>query len=213
MRGPFITLEGIDGSGKSTQADLLAAHLRHCGWEVVLTREPGGTALGGHIRRLLLESARGALNARAELLLYLADRAQHVAEVIYPGLQAGKAVVCDRFSDSSVAYQGYARGLGIELTETLNIFATGGLKPDLTLCLDVPVEVGLRRRCRAEDKNGLDRIEQEALAFHRQVRAGFLEQAGREPDRWRIIDASGTAMEVFTAVKETVNSFLKGWDR
>ncbi|MDN5346539.1 MAG: dTMP kinase [Clostridia bacterium] len=213
MRGPFITLEGIDGSGKSTQADLLSAYLGRCGWAVVRTREPGGTALGEQIRRLVLETATGNLNERAELLLYLADRAQHVAEVIWPALQSGKAVVCDRFGDSSLAYQGYARGLGLELIQRLNRFAAGGLEPDLTLYLDVPVEIGLRRRHRDRRKNGLDRIEKETLEFHQRVRAGFLELARREPERFRLIDACGTVEEVFAAVRAIVDSFLRRWQR
>lgn len=183
---PFVTLEGIEGCGKSTQARLLAEAL---GPEAVLTREPGGTALGHSVRELLLHRP-GRVEPAAEVLLYFADRAQHVAEVIRPALAAGLTVVCDRYVDSSYAYQGYGRGLPLELLQAAWRLATGGLTPDVTVFIDVPVELGLAR---IGQRGALDRLEGEARAFHERVRAGYLALAAAEPGRWLSVD--GTAPE------------------
>ena len=198
-RGFFITLEGPEGSGKSTQARLLAGHLRRQGREVIVTAEPGGDSVARKIRGLVLDS-RNEVVPEGELLLFLAARAQNVRRIILPALDSGAVVVCDRFADSSIAYQGYARGIDIPTLRNLNEFATGGLVPDLTLLLDIPVEVGLERQ---QDKN---RFEAESVEFHRKVREGFLALAAKEPARWVVIDAQGSLEEVaerLTAAVET----------
>lgn len=186
-RGKFIALEGGEGAGKSTLLQALATRLRSEGIDVVLTREPGATPLGREIRELLLTQSASPPIALAELLLYEADRAQHCATVIGPALAEGKWVLTDRFADSSVVYQGVARGLGRALVEKLNAIATAGLKPDLTFVLDVPPELGLARA--AGRRGHLDRLESEPLAFHRQLRNGFLALAKRQPAKYRVLDA------------------------
>ena len=180
---PFITLEGVEGCGKSTQASRLAEAF---GPDAVLTQEPGGTDLGRSIRSLLLEKDSAAVSPRAELLLYFADRAQHVAEVIQPALEADRVVVCDRYTDSSLAYQGHGRGLPVAEILAVAQAATGGLIPDLTLLLDLPVDVGLER---ARSRGAHDRLESEARGFHQRVRRGYLEMASGERERWVVIDA------------------------
>jgi dTMP kinase len=202
--GLLITLEGGEGSGKTTQASALAKHLEDRGHSVCLTREPGGTALGQAVLRLLRESEGGlALTPLSELLLFEADRAQHVSEVIRPALALGKIVVCDRFSDSSLAYQGYGRGLGLELIRRLNDEATGGLGPDLTLLLDVSPEVGLAREGAQIDVTG-----RESPAFHERVREGFLALAREEPDRFVIIDATLAERDVAERALAAVEKLL-----
>jgi dTMP kinase len=184
----FVTFEGIEGAGKSTHLRALAARLRSAGHAVVETREPGGTAAGDVLRRLLLGAEALPLTPFAELLLYLADRAQHVAEVIRPALADGRVVLCDRFSDSTLAYQGYARGLDLDLLRTLDAQARDGLTPALTILLDCPVAEGLAR---ARGRAGApDRFEREAVAFHERVRAGFHALARAEPDRVLVLDAT-----------------------
>ena len=193
----FITLEGGEGSGKSTVARLLAERLRESGRAVTLTEEPAGTALGRHVWGMFQHRDQAPVSPLAELLLFEAARAQHVAEVIRPALARGDVVVCDRFSDSSVAYQGYGRELGEDLVDRLNEVATGGLAPDLTLLLDVPLDVGLARAREANDGGkAADAIGEESLAFHRRVRAGFAAIARREPARVVTIDATRTLDEV-----------------
>jgi len=190
----FITLEGPDGSGKTTQAHLLVERLRQQGHRVVLTREPGGTVIGDQIRAILHDPANSDMRPQAEILLYSASRAQLVAQVIRPALAEGQVVISDRFYDSTLAYQGYGRGLDLPTLWEITRFATGGLVPDLTLCLDIRPEEGLkRRRLSGEEWNRLD---QEALEFHRRVRAGYLELAGLEPHRWVVIDAARSVDEV-----------------
>ena len=179
---PFVTLEGIEGCGKSTQARALAQAL---GSDALLTQEPGGTPLGRDIRQLLLHG--GAMAPAAEVLLYFADRAQHVASVVRPALEAGKVVVCDRYVDSSYAYQGYGRGISLDLLRHVFDLATGGLMPDLTLLIDVPVELGLGRVGR---RGPHDRLEAEERAFHERVRDGYHALAKQDPRRWLSFDGS-----------------------
>jgi dTMP kinase len=184
----FVTFEGIEGSGKSTHLAHLARHLRGRGNTVVETREPGGTRAGATVRELLLGADGIPLAPLTELFLYCADRAQHVAEVIRPELAAGRIVLCDRFSDSTIAYQGYGRGLDLPSLRAADAMARDGVAPDLTFLLDCPVEVGLGR-ARNRSAAG-DRFERETLAFHERVRAGFHALAAAEPGRFRVLDAT-----------------------
>jgi len=202
-KGIFITFEGIEGCGKSTQAERLRDFLAESGLEVVLTREPGGSAIGEKIRTILLDPANEAMVPLTELLLYEASRRQHMAEVIEPALKAGKVVICDRFYDASTAYQGYARGIAVNDVERLNLIATGGKRPDVTIILDLPVEDGLKRIGR-----DLDRIEGEGVEFHERVRAGYLEIAAREPGRVKVVDGSGSIEATFIKVKAPVENLL-----
>ncbi len=193
----FIAFEGGEGSGKSTQAALLAGRLG-----AVLTHEPGGTEVGARIRAVVLDRALGrGLDVRAEALLMAADRAQHVAEVIRPALAEGRDVVTDRFSGSTLAYQGYARGLGIDELAALSRWATGGLEPDVVVLLDVPGEVAVGRM-----KLGLDRMEAEGDDFHRRVAEGYRALAAADPDRWRVVDGSGTVDDVASRVAKALDS-------
>jgi len=189
----FITLEGIEGCGKSTQIRLLQQHLTDRGLRVVLTREPGGSDLGMRLRSMLLHQHSANLTPLSELFLYLADRAQHVAEVIKPALARGEVVLCDRFADSTVAYQGYGRGLDTQLLDSLNQMATAGCVPDLTLILDLPVETGLRRALTRNDLDGQsmseDRFEAESPAFHQRIREGYLLLAALHPKRCLVVQA------------------------
>lgn len=189
-RGLFLTLEGPDGSGKSTQAARLVEGLRTRGVPVVFTREPGGTPVGEALRRIILDPASD-LADETEVLLYAASRAQNVAQVIRPALAAGRVVVAERFVDSSLAYQGYALGRGVEAVRRVNEFATGGLVPDLTLLLDVTAEVGLARAGAREPEGGGDRIEQRRLDYHRRVREFYLALAKEEPGRIQVIPTDG----------------------
>ena len=208
-RGRFVTLEGGEGCGKSTQARRLKAALEAEGLEVVLTREPGGTPLAEEIRRLIKDPAPDPPCDRSELLLFLAARAQLVRNVIRPALAAGKWVVSDRFSDSTLAYQGYGRGLPLALVATANDFACEGLKPDLTLLLDVaPETAAARRRAReAATRTAADRIEREGGGFHERIRRGFAELAEAEPGRVLTIDASGTPDEVWERIWKSLRRF------
>jgi len=204
----FITFEGIEGTGKSTQIKLLKAHLESLGLGVRTTCEPGGSRIGAELRRVLLSLDNRDLCPRAELFLYLADRAQHVAQVVRPALDAGEIVLCDRFADSTVAYQAYGRGLDEELLHTLNGQAVDGLWPDLTILLDIAPEAGLTRaveRNRAEGKTVAEgRFEAESLAFHARVREGYRSLARRFPQRMRLVDASGSIEEIASAVRQHV---------
>lgn len=202
----FITLEGPDGSGKTTQARLLAEWLRERGHEVVMTREPGGTDIGDQIRAVLHDPDNTAMDARTEILLYSASRAQHVAQRIRPALAAGKIVISDRYADSTLAYQGYGRGLDLEALRTITAFATGDLTPDLTLYLDIVPQEGLQRRRLGGDE--WNRMDAQALEFYQRVRAGYLELAKQEPERWVMIDAARSAEEVHTEIRALVQARL-----
>jgi len=202
----FITFEGPDGSGKTTQARLLAERLREQRYEVVLTREPGGSDIGDQIRAVLHDLRNTAMDARTEILLYSASRAQHVAQLIRPALAAGKIVISDRYADSTLAYQGYGRELDLETLRTVTAFATGGLVPDLTLYLDIPPQEGLQRRRLGGDE--WNRLDAEALEFHQRVRAGFLELVRLEPERWVVIDSTHSIEEVQAEIKALVQARL-----
>ena len=204
--GIFITLEGPDGSGKTTQAHLLAEWLREQGHDVLLTREPGGSDIGDQIREVLHDSANAAMTARAEFLLYSASRAQHVSDLLLPSLAAGRVVISDRYADSSLAYQGYGRGLDLETLRAVTAFATQGLKPSLTLYFDIAAGEGLQRRFLSGE--AWNRMDAEALAFHRRVRAGYLELASREPERWEIINANRPINEVQRDIRAVVGAYL-----
>lgn len=201
-RGLFITLEGIDGVGKTTQALLLREYLEQKGHTVVHTFEPGGTELGSRIRQLLLDPAHTELSSMTEILLYAADRAQHVHEKVRPALTAGKTVVCERFVDSSLAYQGYGLGLGLEAIRAVNHWATGGLEPDLTIYLDADPAV-----CLARTKK--DRIAQRDLDYYARVRKGFLTMAQAAPGRVKVISATGTVEEVAAQVLQAVEGVVQ----
>ena len=210
MTGAFITFEGIDGSGKSTQVRMLASVLRLRGMDVLQTREPGGTPLGARLREALLD-AQEQVDPLAELLLYAADRAQHVRLLLRPALAAGRVVLSDRYADATVAYQGAGRGFEPSLVAEVVALATGGLKPDLTLLFDLPVaQSGARSRRRTADTNaGGDRLELEAEHFHARVRDAYLRIADADPERVRIIDASLSVEEIHAHVLEIVAPFLE----
>ncbi len=205
-RGLFITLEGVEGSGKSSQIRHLAKVLTQAGYPVLQTREPGGTATAEVIRQILLTaSPHEPVTPQAEALLILAARCQHVTYLIMPALRRGTVVLCDRFSDSTFAYQGFARGLDLQWLREANKVATGGLTPDLTVVLDLPVSVGLaRRRTDGEQQNRLDR---ETERFHRRVRRGFLALAAKEPGRMTIVNANRPAQEV----RDELTEIVVGW--
>ena len=202
----FITLEGPEGSGKTTQARLLAAWLRDQGYQVTLTREPGGTDIGDQIRAVLHDPENSAIDARTEILLYSASRAQHVAQRVRPALAAGEIVVSDRYADSTLAYQGYGRGLDLEALRRITGFATGGLTPDLTLYLDIPAEAGLQRRQLGGGE--WNRLDAESLDFHQRVRAGYLELVKQEPERWAVIHAARSVEEVQAEIQDVVQGRL-----
>jgi len=212
MQGVFITFEGIEGSGKSTQIVLLANYLAAHGRAVTLTREPGGTEIGDQVRKILLDPANKALDPKAELLLYAAARAQHLAELVLPDLRAGKVVLCDRFADATIAYQGYGRGLDRELIRSLDGIVTGGLRPDLTVLLDIEPAAGLARARGRNSSRGLEgeaRFENEALAFHERVRKGYLALAAQEPVRFRRVDASQTPDEIQNSIRKIIDDVLR----
>ena len=211
--GMFITLEGIEGAGKTTQLNGIVAFLNGRGIECATTREPGGTAIGAQIRRVLLNPENHALDANAELLLYVADRVQHIKTVIEPHLKAGRAVLCDRFWDATMVYQGYARGLDKKLIRDLHRLVCGNLKPSLTLLFDLDPEVGLARAWQEIHNGGRTdqeaRFEKEALAFHKKVRQGYLDLAQREPKRFKIIHAGEQPHHVTAEIETTLAAFLQ----
>ena len=202
----FITLEGPEGSGKSSQLPDLAEFLSGQCWDVLTTREPGGTPIGDQIRQILMRLDNQELHPRTEILLFLASRAQLVEQVIKPALREGKLVLCDRFGDSTLAYQGYGHGLNLDTLRTMLDFATDKLKPDLTLLLDVDVETGLQRKRKEDEWNRLDAY---ALAFHQRVREGYHELCRQEPERWRVIDAMQPKEAVQLALRQAVMQFLQ----
>jgi dTMP kinase len=201
----FITLEGPEGGGKSTQARRLAEHLESLGQDVLFTREPGGTEIGDQIRRVIMSLENKSMSPEAEFLLFSASRAQVVRELIQPHLERGGVVVCDRFYDSSLAYQGYGHELDLELLHTITRFVTGGLVPDMTILLDLTSKLGLDRRKHDGRWNRLDDYD---LAFHERVRAGYLKLAESEPDRWVRIDAAQTEEEIQNQIRSAVAARL-----
>jgi dTMP kinase len=199
-KGLFITFEGPEGAGKSTQIKHLSLLLKKYGIPFIVTREPGGSKLSTHLRRWILNKLQYKLTNETELFLFLADRAQHVQEVVKPALAKGKVVLCDRYVDSTLAYQGGGRGFDMEMLNRMNQLATGGLKPDVTLLLDLPIELGLKRV--SGRGKGKDRMEQEALAFHERVRQVFLNVARKDKKRVSILDASQTQEQVYQQMLE-----------
>jgi dTMP kinase len=205
--GTFITLEGTEGSGKSTQATRLAQALRAEGHAVLLTREPGGTPVAEQLRAVLLKTNVESLAAETEAFVILAARRQHVDQVIAPALQEGAFVICDRFVDSTLAYQGYARGLDLKILRTMNTWATGGLTPDLTLLFDLPVATGLRRR--QLDAAGQNRLDRETKRFHENVRSGFLQLARKEPRRIKQLNAARSPDRIAEEVRTLVFDWIE----
>ncbi len=200
--GKFITIEGIEGTGKSTIAQYIKNHLQECGSDAVLTREPGGTEIAEAIRKLLLNQYEEKMAEDTELLLFFAGRAQHIATVIRPALEMGRVVISDRFTDASFAYQGAGRGISVDRLKTLAHWVLKDLKPDLTILLDVPVEIGLAR---AKGRSIFDRIESETVAFFERVRQGYLNLAKQFPERYRIIDANQSLDVVKKQVINIIN--------
>jgi len=205
LKGLFITFEGGEGCGKSTQARALYTHLKRQGIPALLTQEPGGTDLGRRIRDLLKRQVSTSISPEAELLLFNASRAQLVCEVIKPALKKGMVVICDRFYDSTTAYQGYGRGLDLTAVKAVNDFGAGGLKPDLTILLDIPPERGLDRKGHGVE----DRFEQEAVRFHKRVRSGYFKLARMEPDRWLVIDGRLPRAKIASHIWEKVGKKLE----
>ncbi len=214
-RGLFISFEGGEGSGKSTQARLLHQHLTGLGWEAVLTREPGGTLVGEKVRRVLLHPESAGMDPLTELLLYAAARREHVSRLILPSIKEGATVIADRFSDATLAYQGYGRGLAPDLIRRLNLMASGGLMPDLTIlvALDSP-EKGLRRaqaRDRAQGAAAVaDRFEREAISFHRRVAEGYRRLARRHPGRISVVDGALPVADVHRNILELLRRRFPG---
>jgi dTMP kinase len=208
-RGFFLAVEGIEGSGKTTQVARLDQRVRATGQNVVVTKEPGGTLLGDRIRAILLDPQEEGMDPLAELFLYAAARRQHVVELIRPSLERGAVVICDRFTDATLAYQGFGRLLELDRLRQINDWATDRLQPDLTVILDVAESFGLERaraRNAAADLHHESRFEGEDLRFHRRVREGYLSLAEAEPERYAVVDASGTADEVFARMIETLRA-------
>jgi len=207
----FITFEGIEGSGKTTQIKRLRKTLVERGLPVIATHEPGGTEIGARIRKILLDSRHRNLTPLAELILIEADRAQHVDEVIRPAIEDGRWVLCDRYTDATMAYQGAARGLDMEFLRFLNNRVTGGISPDLTFLLDCPEETGIRRalgRNERSGERGQDRFDREDLAFHRKVRAAYLDLARTEPARFQVIDATRPENQVEAEILQRILPYI-----
>ena len=204
-RGIFISMEGPDGSGKSTQIELIKEYLEKEGKDVIITREPGGTRISEAIREIILNSEYTEMSPVTEMMLYASARAQLIAEVIGPAIESGKAVISDRFVDSSLVYQGMARGLGVETVYEINKVAIGEYMPQLTIMLDLPAEVGIGRK---KDQKELDRMELESLEFHKKVAAGYREMAQRFPERIKSIDATLPIEEIYGIIKGSVEGLL-----
>jgi len=200
----FITFEGAEGSGKSYQASQLHKRLSALGIQVVLTREPGGTAPGEMIARLLKWAQDAEISPLTELFLFNASRAQHMKDIIQPALESGKVVICDRFADSTTSYQGYGHGLDLEMVKYINYTTTGGLRPDLTVLLDITPEEGFGRK----KGRKRDRFEREDIDFHRRVREGYLKLAAEEPQRWLVVDASQSRTKIKEVIWQRVNRLL-----
>ena len=200
----FITFEGIEGCGKSTQAKLLADYLTNNGYEVLLTREPGGPQISEKIRKILLDAENKEMLPETELLLYMASRSQHTGEWIIPALKAKKIVISDRYYDSTIAYQGAARNIDLNIIKSITKYATYGLVPNLTILIDTPAEIGLSRI----KKDEADRLEQESLAFHKKVRQGFLNLAKREKERFFVIDGKLSIKEINEMIIKKIKSNL-----
>jgi dTMP kinase len=205
MKGIFISFEGIEGAGKTIQSKLLCEYLLRKGYKVILTEEPGGTRIGLKIRELLLSVENKGMTPVTELLLYNASRAQHIKEVILPALKRGSVVITDRFVDSTVAYQGYGRGIDLSLIYSIEKVVTGGLKPDITTLLDLDAETGLKRN---RGINKTDRLELEDVEFHKLVRSGYLEIASKEPGRIKLIDASEGIEEIHNKIVNIIMDFI-----
>lgn len=207
----FITLEGVEGCGKSTQARLLAGRLEKEGYSCLLTREPGGTPIGREIRQVILNPRHNQMSPEAELGLYFSDRAQHLREVVWPAIASGKIVVCDRFTDSTIAYQGYGRRLSLRMIRSLDRIMTGVYRPDVTLFLDLPLKAGLERaRARNHEEALLDegRFEAEEIEFHERVRAGYLKMVRREPERFIVVPVEGNKKQVQESIWKAVKTCI-----
>lgn len=211
MQGLFITFEGIEGCGKTSQTKLLNDYLTASGHDVIMTREPGGTPISEAIRELLLSNDSVNMHPHTELLLYLASRAQHVSEVMKPALEKGSVVICDRFADSTFVYQCFVRGINKEIVETMNNFAVGDIHPDVTFVLDVEPEEGLKRAMLRNQKHsrGQDRIESESIDFHNRVREGYLKLAREYPERVYLIKTDKDKNEVHEEIKKVVDKLLR----
>ena len=205
MKGLFITFEGIEGCGKSTQAKLLREYLEKKGYNVFLTREPGGPKISEEIRNLLLSTKNKEMLPETEVLLYMASRSQHTGEWIIPALEKGKMVISDRYYDSTLAYQGAARKIDIKLIDTITKFATFGLKPDITFLVDLPAEIGLSRI----SKQDADRLEMESIEFHKKVRVGFIEIAKREKKRYIIVDGTESVEKIHSKIVKIMEDILR----
>ena len=209
----FITFEGVEGSGKTTQIQRLKRYLKKRGTPCKVTREPGGCPIGDKVRKILLNPEHRAMTPLSELLLYEASRIQHVKEVIEPLLKKGVVVLCDRFSDATVAYQGYGRGIDLRVVESLNRLTSQGIKPDITFLLDCPSHLGLKRalqRNRTLNKEREGRFEKEKIQFHHRVRRGYLSIAKKEPDRVKVIDTREGEDKVFEKILKIVDELIKG---
>jgi dTMP kinase len=206
MKGIFISFEGIEGTGKTIQSRLLYEYLTKKGYEVILTGEPGGTRIGLKIRDLLLSVENKGMTPFAELLLYNASRAQHIQEVILPVMNKGAIVITDRFTDSTVAYQGYGRGIDLNIINSIKRMVAADLQPDITILLDLDVEVGLRRN---RGINKMDRLELEDVEFHKRVRSGYLKIATKEPERIKLVDASENIEQVHNKIIKIIMDFFK----
>lgn len=207
----FITFEGIDGSGKSTQFRRVADYLEQQGRTVCCSREPGGTRIGDKVRAILHDVAHTEMTAQAEILLYSASRAQLVCEVILPALEKGEIVLCDRYVESTYAYQGYGRQLDFNSLQNLTELATQGLKPDLIIYLDIDIELGLQRKFEAQSKGeALNRMDKLERAFYQRVRAGYLAMAERDPSRWFVVEASRPVEQVYQTIRQEIDHKILG---
>lgn len=205
MSGKFITIEGTDGAGKTTQINLLKLELEKMGYDIIITREPGGTPIGEKIRSIILDGANTQIDNATEILLYAASRAQHVVEKIIPALRAEKIVICDRFADSTIVYQSFARGIDRKFVEKINTFAVSGLEPDITLFFDISPENGMERKKKSKK---LDRIESEDMEFHKRVYNGYKSLCREFPERIVPIDAQKSVEDVHIQVMEAVKAIL-----